>query len=69
MEPQCKKKKLLCINCDIKSIKGEHYLHDFTYLIPLFSENVFQNFYRLKDNFQIVNNCVLAEIDKISKYL
>lgn len=69
MEPHCDKKRLLCINCDIKSIKGKHYLHDFTYLIPLFSENVFQNFYSLKDSFQIFHNCVKTEIEKINQYL
>jgi hypothetical protein len=51
METSCRNKRLLCIDCDIKSIQGGHYLHDFTYLVPLFSENVFQNFYRLKENF------------------
>lgn len=51
MEPCCQNKTLLCINCDIKSINGKHYLHDFTFIAPLFSTSVFQNFYQLKRNF------------------
>ena len=69
MEPQCSKKQLLCINCDIKAITGQHYLHEFTYVVPLFSENVFHHFYQLKDNFHLFHKCVLEEIDKINNYL
>lgn len=69
MEPHCLHKTLLCIECDIKSINGKHYLHDFTFIAPLFSTNVFQNFYQLKKNFQIFHDTVSSEISKIYQYL
>ena len=48
IEPKCCRKKLICRECDTSMIDQPHYMHDNTYILPLFTKEIFSNFYKLK---------------------
>ena len=69
MEPNCKKHELICFNCSPSRIQSDHYLHEFTYVLPLFCKNIFENFLDIKNNLFNFDNHVQGEIAKIKNYL
>lgn len=69
IEPKCTQKGLICPECDIESIEQPHYMHDHTYILPLFSKDIFSNFYKLKHRIEAFHEDVRAEIEKIEQYL
>jgi hypothetical protein len=65
VEPKCKKKELICVECDCKDISSDHYMHDYTYVLPLLSKDIYNNFQNLKTKFSSFHKDVQEEINKI----
>jgi hypothetical protein len=69
IEQSCRKRELICPECDVKQINQGHYLHDYSYLLPFLSKDIFTNFYRLKKKIVSFHDDIKAETKKIEDYL
>lgn len=69
IESRCGNKSLICPECDVSSISEGHYLHDHTFILPLFSKDIYNNFYRLKRKITSYHQDILEEIVKMEEYL
>lgn len=69
IEPKCGSKSLICPECEVASIAEGHYLHDHTFVLPLLSKDIYNNFYRLKRKITSYHQDILEEIVKMEEYL
>ncbi len=69
IEPKCTKKELICPECDTGNISDGHYMHDHTYVLPLLSKDISNNFYKLKRKVTSYYLEIQEEIAKMEEYL
>ena len=69
IEVGCKRRELICPECETKRISDNHYLHDYSYVLPFLTKDVFTNFYKLKKKIGNFHEDVVGEIKKIEDYL
>lgn len=60
---------MICPQCDTTKIDQMHYLHDYTYILPLLSRDIFQNFFKLKKKIDSFHQDIKEEIHKMQAYL
>lgn len=65
----CKHRELICPECDVSHIDQKHYLHDYSYIIPFLTKDIFGNFYKLKKKITNFHEDISLEIRKIEEYL
>lgn len=64
-EQLCKQRELICPECDINKINQKHYLHDYSYVIPFLTKDIFSNYYTLKKKIMNFHEDMINEIKKI----
>jgi 3-methyladenine DNA glycosylase Tag len=53
----------------VNRIDRKHYLHDFSYIVPFLTKDIFSNFSKIKKKITNFHEDVKAEINKIEEYL
>ena len=53
----------------MKRISASHYLHDYSYVLPFLTKDIFANYYQLKKKIVNFHDDIMTEIKKIEDYL
>ena len=65
IEQSCKRRELICPECDVNKINQKHYLHDYSYVLPFLTKDIFANYYHLKKKIVNFHGDIIGEIRKI----
>ena len=69
IQQSCRNRELICPECDVKKIEQRHYLHDYSYILPFLTKDIFANYYQLKKKIVNFHDDIIGEIKKIEDYL